>query len=984
MRLHRLEICGFGPYPHSETVDFDELGSDGLFLLHGDTGAGKTTLLDAVAFALFGAVPGARGEAKRLRCDTAPAGTPTEVGLELTVAGQRLRLLRSPEYQRPKARGEGTTKQPAKASLVWVDDADREPLTRLDEVGATVSRLLGLNAEQFFQVVLLPQGEFARFLRAETAEREKLLTKLFATERFSDVERWFSEHRIEQGRRRDRYRQRVQRLAARLAQAAGENPPDEDAAVESTWIDDIRARCHSDAARADAEHAETAAAAERAEARLTEARAQAERVRRLRAARTELAELDGQTQERRDRERDLEQARRAVPVMAARRAREKSGERRATAERSDEDTRRALSARGVAVTDLPAIRAEVARYRERAGELSAMVALAEEQRTGQRRLTELDEELAGLDERLSGMRAEQAELPQRTASARAELDAARQAAARAESLAATVRECAEPHAAAVAVPGARAVVATAGERQRAAVTEHQRARERVLDLRTRRLDGMAAELAGSLVTGDACPVCGSMEHPAPAEGTDQAVSEQEEREAEAAERATATAREQATEAAGAAERELAGLLERAGDATVEELAARLEAARIEQRRNEEHRERLPELQGILQRAERAETEMRENLERTAKQQAASRAERDGLAEQVAARADRLEQARGSHDTVALRREHLLATASAGDEAVAARTAFEEASARHDEQCAALDEAVAAAGFPDEQAAVAAGRTEQGLAELREWISEHDRRRAAAEAVTAEPDLAGIDPSVEVDVTLAERESASARERADAALVRARTAQRRAGEVATLSTEVAAGLAELAPIEAQYAELDALTDVINGRGQNSKRISLRSYVLAARLEEVATSASRRLRTMSGGRYSFEYSDSKGARGTRGGLGIEVRDDYSGCLRSAKTLSGGESFLASLALALGLSDVVTAETGAAALDTLFIDEGFGSLDADTLEAVMDALDELREGGRVVGLVSHVEEMRQRIPMRLLVRKSRGGSTVDVDAG
>src|SRR4051794_10745875 len=164
MRLHSLEVAAFGPYPERETVDFDVLGADGLFLLHGETGAGKTTLLDAIAFALFGRVPGVRNEARRLRCDYADNDVHTEVKLELTVQGHRLRLVRSPEYERPKKRGEGTTKQQARASLTWVGDApsgyERDGLIRIEEVARTVERLLGMSAEQFFQVVLLPQGEF--------------------------------------------------------------------------------------------------------------------------------------------------------------------------------------------------------------------------------------------------------------------------------------------------------------------------------------------------------------------------------------------------------------------------------------------------------------------------------------------------------------------------------------------------------------------------------------------------------------------------------------------------------------------------------------------------------------------------------------------------------------------------------------------------------------------------------------------------------
>ncbi|WP_007026893.1 AAA family ATPase, partial [Saccharomonospora iraqiensis] len=247
MRLHRLEVCAFGPYAGREVVEFDTLAADGLFLLHGDTGAGKTTLLDAVAFALFGAVPGARGTGRqRLRCDLAPADTATEVVLEFTAQGHHLRIVRAPEYQRPKRRGAGFTTQQARASLSWLspppDGMPADGLTRIDEVTRTVQRLLGMTAEQFFQVVLLPQGEFARFLRADTTEREKLLERLFGTQRFADVERWFADLRTERRRELDRQRAERDNLLARLAQEAQEEEPEH---ADAAWVADLRQRART-------------------------------------------------------------------------------------------------------------------------------------------------------------------------------------------------------------------------------------------------------------------------------------------------------------------------------------------------------------------------------------------------------------------------------------------------------------------------------------------------------------------------------------------------------------------------------------------------------------------------------------------------------------------------------------------------------------------------------------------------------------------
>ena len=224
MKLHELELTAFGPFAGTENVDLDGVGSDGLFLIHGDTGAGKTSLLDAVAYALFGRVPGPRNEARRLRCDRAPAEAVTRVRLVATLGGHRVEIIRRPEYLRPKARGSGSTLQRGKVSLRWLDRAPAgtrsEGLTRVDEVGDAVIDLLGMSADQFFQVVLLPQGEFARFLRADTAERGDLLERLFDTERFGRIEDWFAAARRTAGQRLRECDDRIREMAARVAEAA--------------------------------------------------------------------------------------------------------------------------------------------------------------------------------------------------------------------------------------------------------------------------------------------------------------------------------------------------------------------------------------------------------------------------------------------------------------------------------------------------------------------------------------------------------------------------------------------------------------------------------------------------------------------------------------------------------------------------------------------------------------------------------------------
>lgn len=983
MRLHRLEVAAFGPYAGREVVDFDELGSDGLFLLHGDTGAGKTTLLDAIAFALYGRVPGARDEAKRLRCDTAKPDVGTSVALELTVQGHRLRLTRSPEYERPKKRGGGVTTQQATASLTWLTmplgGQPAEGLTRIDEVGRTVQRLLGMTVEQFFQVVMLPQGEFARFLRADTGEREKLLERLFGTERFAAVEKWFADHRRERGRELEAQSREARELLARIAGVAGVEP--EAGEDEQTWLEELEKRLTRELEDVQAAQTRLRREREAAETALTERRQLAEKVRRVRQAKSDLAELDAHQEQHEAWRAEQDAALRAVSVLVVRQETERSVTRR---DRARHDT-------DVAVARCPEIGADASddqvrswsgAHREKAGALAQLIPEARQQETDRARITELRERIA-VDERRSTEFAEkQTALPGRIVDAREQLDAARQAEARLDSVATQVEELTALVAAARELPDARRQAATAQERARDAVDAHQRAREKLQDLRARRLAGMAAELAGNLRSGEPCAVCGSPEHPDPRRPVDEQVSADDEERAHTAEQTAHTARENAAEAANQARQAQERLRERLGEHDEDDLAAQLANATADRDALREQANQVGRLRERLAELEASAEELTEQRGVLQTRIAAASSELAGLESTVEDRRTRLDEARGEHDGIAEHREHLLDLASRLEQLLAARATLHDCERRVEEQRATLVDAAAEAGFDDVASALAAERDESRRARLAESLTEVERRYAASRAALASAELADVDGDAEVGLEAATEAATTAREASERAAATAHRAEQRHGEVAHLARRLRTAWARLGPAAAEYAELDALTDVVNGRGQNARKMSLRSYVLAARLEEVAIAASRRLQRMSEGRYSFVHSDAAGARNTRGGLGLDVLDDYSGLVRPAKTLSGGESFLASLSLALGLADVVAAETGGALLDTLFIDEGFGTLDADTLDLVMDTLDELRAGGRVIGLVSHVEEMRQRIGVRLRIRKSREGSTVELE--
>lgn len=958
MRLHRLELTAFGPYPKPEVVDFDELGADGLFLLHGDTGAGKTTLLDAVAFALFGRVPGARGDVKKLRCEYADPEVPTSVSLELTVQSRRFRIVRSPEFDRPKKRGGGFTTQPAKCSLTWLEGWDGEGITRIDDVARAVEDLLGMSYEQFFQVVLLPQGEFARFLRSDTAEREVLLEKLFGTERFLDVEKWFRDKRVVAGRVLEERRQGATELMHRVAEAASEEP-----SFEPGWLESVLERLSLAVREAEALSVETADVADGADALLAQARVQADQIRRVREARDLLARVEAADSASWFAERDA--ARRSIPVVPAFGEIAKLQQSYEFAVRDEAKAAEALARLGYSGS---ALREDAERYREEAGGLGELAAEAERQQADVRRLSVLKDSSYKVERRLLALNAELEVLPERLAQCRAQLDAAAEASARLESLKARAD-------AAEALPGATKALERTKNELHQAIDVHQKAKDVLQQVRQQRLENMAIELAAALKRGKPCAVCGSPSHPAPAQPMLGGVGATDEEEAARDEQAALDRRNEAERAAQAAELRIQACWEALGaeepSVALAEYRAALDLARTRSQRQNEFVGLEAKTRDLG--AEKAKVE--QDL-------VGLRTEHASLVTVVEERGARLDKARGEHEDVLTRRDHLLRLAKALVELADRRAARDSALARVEEQQDSVAALAAEAGFPDVEAALAAARPAAKLQALDERIAAWERARATAMATLEE--LAEVDPATEVDLNEVTASASAARAAASQAatrLARARAALERVGE---LAARLRAEWKSLEPLEASYAELDALTDVINGRGQNSKKMTLRSYVLAARLEEVAVAASARLHRMSQGRYSFVHSDTAGARGTRGGLSLDVLDDYSGRARPAKTLSGGESFLASLSLALGLADVVANETGGALLDTLFVDEGFGTLDSDTLDIVMNTLDELRAGGRVVGLVSHVEELRQRIPTRLRVRKARTGSTLEVSLG
>lgn len=983
MRVHRLRLTAFGPYAGAEEIDFDELCDAGLFLIHGPTGAGKSTVLDGVCFALYGRVPGARDQARRLRSDHAPADRRPEVTLEATIRGRRLRLTRSPRWERPKKRGDGWTTEQPKVTLEEYDAEGWSALsTGLDEVGQLVSGLLGMSADQFCQVALLPQGRFARFLRASANERGEVLERLFATGVYADMERWLVEHRKQAGREKDKAVGRVNETADHIAEVAAAARPDDrqDVAGLAPWADELLRSARAADAVAEQERGDLEQALAAARDAAGHATTIAQRQRDHADALDRQRRLGERTEERVALRRELDEAHAAATVMPLITAADKR------TERSESAAGEATLARRAVPTDVPDdadVEALRSYERARRDEVNRLDQLREDAN----RLTELDRQTRADTKKIDRLSAERdaldaklAKLPDQRRQREAEVAAARKAADE-RGPAEAARQEAERRLNAARDKDAReATVGSAEQAASGAVDAAQRARDRLQTVRRARLDGMAAELAGSLHDGEPCPVCGAEEHPHPADpSTNDTTQDDEDKAREDDEQAQAKRRE--TEAAlskARAERDAATA--NAGGLTVEEATAALRARSDELDAAERAAAEVQRLQDEIGALARKIEESGQRRTRVAEDLAQAETTRRQRGEEATQLRGRVDEARGDDPTLAARVDRLdgEATRLAG-----AVTAVESAATAERELADALDEAQRAAkrtGFADVASARVAVHAEEDREGLRRRLREFDDEQARIRELLDNQELADAArlPAPDVDA------AAAARQRAEQAHQEAVTRRERTDERANRLTELAGqledGLAAWRPAADRHARADELARLAEGTsGDNRWRMRLSSYVLAARLTQVAAAANERLARISDGRYTLEHTDEPGAGERRGGLTLRVADTWTSQVRDPATLSGGETFLASLALALGLADVVTAEAGGTQINTLFIDEGFGSLDEATLDEVMDTLDELRAAGRAVGIVSHVTDLRTRIPTQLRVRKTRDGSTL-----
>ncbi|WP_413039860.1 AAA family ATPase [Rothia mucilaginosa] len=1093
MILHSLEFEAFMAYPKRQEINFDTLNNAGVFLLNGPTGAGKTTILDAICYALYGETSSDRESAKLHSTYAAHSGTKPRVLLDVTLHGKRLRIDRTPAYNKPITRGarKGQMREEsAKATLAELapgaDPADEKAWTPISssvaEVNRTIAERTHLTKEQFLKVVLLPQGQFAQFLKSKPKERKELLKKMFPVEHYEQLFAALLEEskKAQQDVAQDENTQRgyLERARAEMlalqalldaADTDAEGTDTEGSAVEgSVEAGEEPENLTAESVTAETLDAWVAGGVERArktsvrekqeQQRLTD---EADRNTRLLAERAQLqadwreyeqlcerrTRLTVRADEHKAQREELAQARAAAPLHAqyaqvhaesqALAARQQ--EQAACASALDETGRALLAALRDEETSAEVIFPEETTFAalpdfEPAEQETQLEALLDTLRALQKKDAQLTDEeaaAAALLKQANALEQDRARAEKRLSDLTAQAEqlaeelAGYSTADEERTLAAhLVTEAQQKHDAAQQMQqkldAASAAVAAAQKQSKRTATAEQKAQEKwqasaqqalaateeFKNLQVLRLAQASSLLARELKDGEPCAVCGSVEHPAPAriaegeqlvERADLDAAKEREDKAHKQARTHELAKDRATKAHQEASEALAAArtqyetLVAQGECDVEQTAAQLQQA---QTRLAQAQSRVTARDGVLVKVERVRAEQQKAQEalrtiesaaveaQTRHRDAAARCEA-AAAELAPARAavgfaQRVEAVEGyrvAHQRLAravlllgqARERHALAAAQA--ERLLAESSFEsaelvQAAVRTPERVDALEQAVAA--YELEHA-----RLLEGFG--REAIVAVAARAAAGEQ--APDDLQGVREQVEQlraaahRLTLREGERESMLRslhvlRGEYAAFRAKTAQRydRAQMLANL---------------AAAARGDTL-------GGYEHQVDLVSYVLGAEFERILQSASLHLDRMSEGRYGMVFSDHR-AKGSRsgGGLNLEITDTWTGEPREASSLSGGESFLASLSLALGLAEVVQANNGGIELDTLFIDEGFGTLDAETLDMVMGTIESLRDSGRTIGLISHVEEMKNRIPAQIVVEKGQNGSSVRVNS-
>jgi len=904
MRPIKLKISAFGPYAGCVSLDLENLGENGLYLITGDTGAGKTTIFDAITFALFGEASGSNRKSDMLRSKYASADTPTEVELTFAYNGKIYHILRNPEYLRPAKRGDGMTKQTAEATLTYPDG---RIVTKSKDVNNAVRELLGIDRNQFSQIAMIAQGDFMKLLLASTEDRIKIFRQLFKTERYQILQ------------------ERLKNESGKLRKACELLKSGISQYVDGLVIDD---GVHNQEKLSTLPIDDVIALAEKA---------------------IEDAEncIGGYSGDLAVTERELE----LVNILVGK------GQEQLKARQALAQTEKLI---GEKTENLTTLKAEVEANEKRKLEvdrLTESITLAESRLNDYDQLESVQRELANIEKQLQQEKRNHEaatldweKLQHKLQQMQDELDSVKDAGANAIKLQAELEKLDAAAKQLNHLQHLQTELKQLEETMTKAQEAYAEARKQALmkeqvyqQMNRHFLDAQAGILAQQLEEGMACPVCGSTSHPNPAVLTEDAPTEAA---LETAKKARDAAEQQAGKASSnaaaevskvkAKQEEIQKQKEICGDAALEDTLKEmnvLKSALAEEQKKIQRKSQLE--QKIPQETERKQ-QMENRMGETEKQIAALSIRQEEMKKQAEAMTGKLEYPSKAE---AVRQIQTITTQKR----------------QLEQQMKKAQEAFA--------------QENEGLQKLHGQKQSLQVQLASAESVNLD-ELQGKQRELSMKKQNIQQEITR--------LTAQKTSNGRALE------GIRGKSAELAEAEKKYAWVSTLSNTANGNLSGKEKIMLETYIQMRYFDRIIARANTRLMVMSDGQYELKRRLEADNNRSQSGLELDVIDHYNGSERSVRTLSGGESFKASLSLALGLSDEIQSSAGGIRLDTMFIDEGFGSLDEESLQQAMRALAGLSDGNRLVGIISHVAELKEKIDKQIVVTKEKtGGSRVEIIA-
>lgn len=915
MRPIALKISAFGPYADVTEFDFDQLRTGGLYLITGTTGAGKTTIFDAITYALYGSPSGKSREVSMLRSKYADPDTPTEVELVFRYRDKQYTVRRNPEYERKSLRGGGTTKQIAYAELIYPDG---RVVTRLRDVDAAIKDIIGIDRDQFCQIAMIAQGDFQRLLLASTKERMEIFRHIFKTEKFQDLQDRLKRETTNLASECEGIRRSIQQYIAGIVCAE----------------DDVRSIEVNKAKQGELPIEEILTLLEA----LIDRDSQAEQ---------KVEEQKAATQQSLDavkavinKASEVQQAKADLAQNAAAIAAEEETQRQCAARMEIE------KAKQPEVKELgekmAAIKATLPSYEELASKTAAFhknqayldtsaIAIEETEqaiRTASDHIAALEEERKTLDkagEEKLKLENEKAALCQRADSLR-ELKRSISALAQAET----------DYAQAVAIYNRQQAEADH-------IDGEYKAQNRLY------LDAQAGILADTLLADQPCPVCGSLTHPQPAVKPENAPTKEQLEALQKQRETAAAAANRARQEAGSQK----GVLDEKRRSVAEEIATLLGDVTLENAAAEVEKQLAQADEHIRQQAQRIEAAQKQ-VDRKAviqRELPDKGVELETLKQKLTEVLDAVIAKKAENASLDARIRELKSTLPFASQAEA------------ETEMATLTATAEGMTRDYEAAAKALGDSNEKLASL----------KAAKEEIAKR-----IGEDVTVDLE-AEKEKLATLETELAALDRQAKAihsRRDTNQSALHNIRQTSG--NLVEAEKKYTWVKALSNTANGQITGKEKIMLETYIQMNYFDRIIARANTRLMIMTDGQYDLVRRKEALSKAGQSGLDLDVIDHYNGSRRNVQSLSGGESFKASLALALGLSDEIQSSAGGIKLDTMFVDEGFGSLDENSLEMAMKALTSLAEGNRLVGIISHVAELKQRIEKQIVVTKDKTGGS------